>query len=328
MAFSSLGVINWLDKAEMIKAAKEKEENKRESLAFEIAMKYGGSSFAGSGSGKGKSMPTNLATAALMKEYKLTEETLAPILASGDKSAAGRLLNLLEGQKQKYGEDGFDLPDEVVSGIVESAVISQPTTREIDFTEMEKFIGREMDSMYKNLLKSQSTDPGAVFFPEPVFASAPDLEDLNRFEKRAMKSNYSRAKDELTKIDSRLNTIRSMGDDANLTPDQIAERGWLTDRKTSLNSAIKFYDDGTVTPVASLYGTSSIKQLQKNFAKFKDDLIDPELLNATKQNIKVPQSMQQYMIDSLIRSKILREGDVVDIVSENGEIINQITIAP
>ena len=328
MGFSSAGVINWLDKAEMIKAAKEQEENKREALAFEISMKYGNNFLTPSGKNKAGSMPTSTATAALIKEYNLNEDTLAPILATGDKTAAPNLLNILEKQRLKYENQGLTLPEDVVSGIVESAVMTQPTSREIDFTKLEDFIGREMDSLYKDMLKSQSTDPGSVFFPEPAFVSTPDLEDLNRFEKRAMKSNYSRAKDELIKIDSRLNTIRSMGKKGNLTPDQITERGWLTDRKASLNSAIKFYDDGTVTPVASLYGTSSIKQLQKNFARFKDDLIDPELLNATKQNIRVSESMQQYMIDSLIRSKVLREGDVVDIVSENGEIINQITIAP
>ena len=67
MGFSSAGVINWLDKAEMIKAAKEQEENKREALAFEISMKYGNNFLTSSGKNKAGSMPTSTATAALMK---------------------------------------------------------------------------------------------------------------------------------------------------------------------------------------------------------------------------------------------------------------------
>ena len=288
MGFSSAGVINWLDKAEMIKAAKEQEENKREALAFEIAMKYGGGSFAGSGSGKGKSIPTNLATAALMKEYKLTEETLAPILASGDKSAAGRLLNLLEDQKQKYGKDDFDLPDEVVSGIVESAVISQPTTREIDFTEMEKFIGREMDSMYKDLLKSQSTDPGAVCFPEPVFVERPSIEDLDKFEKQAIEGNLSRAQSELDTITIRIAEINSAEKKANLTTDQMTERGWLTDRKIEIENAIESSKNDNVTPLAGLYGTAYTKTLLEFYPRFEGAPINPALINAATQEITVP----------------------------------------
>ena len=124
------------------------------------------------------------------------------------------------------------MPEDVISGIVESAVMTQPTSREIDFTKLEDFIGREMDSLYKDMLKSQSTDPGSVFFPEPAFVERPSIEDLDRFEKQAIESNLSRAQSELDMVKNRIAEFVSLSESGNLTPDQMAENGWLTNRKS------------------------------------------------------------------------------------------------
>ena len=105
MAFSSLGMLNYLDKVDAKAEQKKKEQDTREALAFELAMKYGSSGLArstGTKSGKGSGVGSNTATAALVKTYNLTDETLAPILASGDKTAAPRLLDMLEKQRLKY----------------------------------------------------------------------------------------------------------------------------------------------------------------------------------------------------------------------------------
>ena len=308
MAFSSLGVINWLDKAEMIKAAKEKEESDKEILAFEMQMKYGGNFLAGSGSAKGTSTSTGVATAALMKKYNLDEDTLAPILASGDKTAAPRLLNLLEKQRLKYENQKLTLPDEVVSGIVESAVTTQPTAREIDFDKLENFIGREMDSLYKDMLKSQSVTPGAVFFPEPAFVQRPSIEDLDKFEKQAIEGNLSRAQSELDTITIRITEINSAGKKANLTTDQTTERGWLIDRKIEIENAIKSSENDNVTPLAGLYGTAYTKELLKYYPTFEGAPINPALINAATQEITVP---NRATAQSLRDAGILKTGDIV-----------------
>ena len=104
MAFNPIGALRYLEKVDITRAKEEEEQNAREALAFEIAMKYGTDGLARSTStksGKGGSTSSNTATAALMKNYNLTDETLAPILASGDKTAAPKLLDILE--KQRYG---------------------------------------------------------------------------------------------------------------------------------------------------------------------------------------------------------------------------------
>ena len=308
--FRSRGFNQYIDEAIAQKIREEEKEEKRELLAFEMQMKYGDNflSSSGSGSAKGKSTPTNIATAALMKEYNLTEEALAPILASGDKTAAGRLLNLLEGQRLKYEKEKLTLPNEVISGIVESAVITQPTNREIDFTKVEKFIGREMDSLYKDLLKSQSTDPGAVFFPEPAFVERPSIEDLDKFEKQAIEGNLSRAQSELDLITIRLKEINSAEEKANLTADQITERGWLVDRQIEIDTAIKSSENDNVTPLAGLYGTAYTKALLEFYPRFEGAPINPALVNAATKEITVP---NRATAQSLRDSGILKTGDIV-----------------
>jgi hypothetical protein len=313
------GILNWLDKAEVIKAAKEQEENKREALAFELQVKYGNNFLTSSGKNKAGSMPTSTATAALMKEYNLNEDTLAPILATGDKTAAPNLLNILEKQRLKYENQGLTLPEDVISGIVESAVMTQPTSREIDFTKLEDFIGREMDSLYKDMLKSQSTDPGSVFFPEPAFVERPSIEDLDRFEKQAIESNLSRAQSELDMVKNRIAEFVSLSESGNLTPDQMAENGWLTNRKVEIDSAIKSYGDDNVTPLAGLYGTAYTKTLLEFYPNFKNAPINPALLNAATQEITVPnRAVAQILRDT----GILKTGDIVI----NGQTGNKIRI--
>ena len=316
------GILNYLDKAELIEAAKREEQNRREALAFEISMKYGVDGLAnstGTKSGKSKlgSTSTGVATSALMKTYNLDEDTLAPILATGDKTAAPKLLDILEKQRLKYENQGLTLPEDVVSGIVESAVTTQPTTREIDFTKLENFIGREMDSLYKELLKSQSTDPGAVFFPEPAFVERPSLEDLDRFEKRAIQFNLTRAQNDVDAITIRLNELESISETTNLSEEQIAERGWLTDRKIEVESAMKSYENDNVTPLAGLYGTTYTKTLQGFYPNFESAPLNPALLNAATQEMTVSNRM---VAESLAAAGILKEGDTV-INAETGKKI-------
>jgi len=313
------GILNYLDKVDAAEAVEQEKQNTREALAFELQMKYGDNFLTSSGKNKEGSITTSTATAALMKEYNLNEETLAPILATGDKTAAPKLLSILEDQKQKYGADGFDLPEDVISGIVESAVMTQPTSREIDFTEIEKFIGREMDSLYKDMLKSQSTDPGSVFFPEPAFVERPSLEDLDRFEKRAIAGNLTRAQSELGMVKSKIAEFVSLSESGNLTPDQIAENGWLTNRKVEIEGAIKSYSDDNVTPLAGLYGTAYTKTLQDSYPNFKEAPINPALLNAASQEITVP---NRAVAESLAAAGILKVGDTVI----NGQTGNKIRI--
>ncbi len=310
---SFVGLEEYFAEEDAAKRLAEERMDKKELLALDLAMKYGNNFLTKSGSSKGT--PTGVATAALMKNYNIGKETLAPILATGDSTAASNLLNILEKQRLLFENEGLTLPDEVVSGIVESAVLSQPTASEIDFTEMEKFIGREMDSMYKDLLKSQSS--GAVFFPQPAFVEKPSIEDLDKFEKRAISFNLSRAKDDVDAITIRINELESVSETTNLSQEQIAERGWLMDRKIELENATKSYENDNVMPLAGLYGTTYTKILQDAYPSFKNVPLNPALLNAAAKEITVP---NRAVAESLAAAGILKAGDVV-INSQTGNPI-------
>ena len=311
MGFSSLGMVEYLDSVDAKLEQKRKEEDAREALAFELAMKYGSDGLArstGTKSGKGTGITSNTATAALMKNYGLTDETLAPVLASGDKTAAPRLLDILEKQRLKYENEGLTLPEEVVANILESAVITQPTTEELDIGKLEDFIGREMDSLYKELLKTQSTTPGSVFIPEPAFVEMPSLEDLDRFEKRTLQFNLTRAQDELELLSKMSAEYVSMSESTTLTEEQLAEARWLSTRIGEIEGAVKSFEKDNVTPVAGLYGTSYIKELQKVYPRFETAPLNPALLNVARQEIVVP---NREFAQRLRDAGILKSGDVV-----------------
>ena len=311
MGFSSLGMVEYLDSVDAKLEQKRKEEDAREALAFEIAMKYGSDGLArstGTKSGKGTGITSNTATAALMKNYGLTDETLAPVLASGDRTAAPRLLDILEKQRLKYENEGLTLPEEVVANILESAVITQPTTEELDIGKLEDFIGREMDSLYKELLKTQSTTPGSVFIPEPAFVEMPSLEDLDRFEKRTLQFNLTRAQDELELLSKMSAEYVSMSESTTLTEEQLAEARWLSTRIGEIEGAVKSFEKDNVTPVAGLYGTSYIKELQKVYPRFETAPLNPALLNVARQEIVVP---NREFAQRLRDAGILKSGDVV-----------------
>jgi len=313
------GILNYLEDVDAARAVEKKKQDEREALAFELEMKYGSNFLAPSKKGKDTGTSSRTAVAALMKTYNVSEEALAPILASGDKTAAPRLLNLLEKQRLKYEGEKLILPEDVISGIIEDAVITQSATRDIDFSKLEDFIGREMDSLYKDLLKSQSKDPGAVFFPEPVFVERPSLEDLDRFEKRAIAGNLTRAQDELNMVNNKIAEFNSLNEGGNLTTDQTAELAWLTDRKVEIESAVKSYGDDNVVPIAGLYGTAYTRTLQQLYPKYEDAYLNPALLNASSKDITVP---NRAVAESLAAAGILKVGDVVI----NGQTGNRIRI--
>lgn len=310
MRFSAIGALQYLDTVDAKAKERTERENAREALAFELAMKYGsdGLSSTGTKSGKGGSTSSNTATKALMKTYNLTDETLAPILASGDKTATPKLLDILEKQRLKYENEGLTLPEEVVSNIVESAVITQPNTEQIDVSKLEEFIGREMDSLYKELLKQRLQSSGSVFIPAPAFVEMPSLEDLDRFEKRAIQFNLTRAQDELEILKKRSAELVTMSESATLSEQQLAEQTWVTDRMTEVQGAVKSFEDDNVTPLAGLYGTSYIKELQKSYPKFETAPLNPALLNVARQEIVVP---NRAVAESLVAAGILKQGDIV-----------------
>jgi hypothetical protein len=327
MAFSHLGLQQYLERSDAIKFKREEEESQREALAFELAMKYGNSGLGSGSKTKGGALNSNIAIQRLKKEFNVSDEALAPIIASGDPSGAGRLLSVLETQRLKYENKGLTIPDEDITSILESVVIGAPKSEKLDIERLEKYIGREMDSLYKELLQNQ-TQSSQVYVPQPAFVETPDLEDLDRFEQRAIKNNLARAKAELRIITDRISELTSVQTSSGLSREQESESSWLAIRKSELDSAIKDNKNEDVTGLVSLYGSAYFNQLREFYPNFDKAPLNPALLNAARQNIRVSQENSDSVIFQLIQLGILKAGDVVDVVSQTGEIVDQVTLNP
>jgi len=332
MAFKlrAQGVLDYANYLDQQKALEQARQDKREALSFELMSKYGVGSFAGMNTKSGKASPDavsfSAATKSLQQNYGLGDDVLAPILASGDKTAAPNLLKLLDDQRLKYEEQNLTLPDTVVNQIIEKAVITQPRNQPIDYTEIETYIGREMDSMLKMALDAGTQVPGQVLFQEPAFVETPDLEDLDKFERRAIAFNETRAEEELGAINIRLGEFTDLEIPAG--SDLATERAWLSNRKTQIEQAQSAANKKipSYAPLVALYGSTYTDQLLDSYKTFEDAPLNPALLNASQTPTQVPQSPNNSVLRSLIRAGVFKEGDKVQITDPNGNVIDEITI--
>ena len=131
---------------------------------------------------------------------------------------------------------------------------------------MEEYIGREMDSMYKAILTAQNTKAGEVFVPEAAFVERPPQEDLDRFEKRAVQFNVSRAANEMNVLNKQLATLQELEQSQNLSVQKQAEKAWVTDRLLEVQEAQKAFEQDNLVPIVGLYGTTYFDQLVESLS--------------------------------------------------------------
>ena len=331
MAFSWVGFKNYVDWADEKQAEEQKRMDDKEALIFSIAGKYGvdflngganttlaGASATTEGFNQAAKSSGGVAVKTLQTNYNLSDDVLVPILTSGDKKGPAKLLSALEKQRIKYEELGLQMPESVIGQIVESAVVTQPSGQKINFDKMEEYIGREMDSMYKAIQTAQNTKTGEVFVPEAAFVERPSLEDLDRFEKRAVQFNVSRAAQEMNVLNKQLATLQELEQSGNLSVQKQAEKAWVTDRLLEVQEAQKALEQDNLVPIVGLYGTTYFDQLVEAYPNFQESPLNPALINASKGKIITVPS--RAVAESLARAGILKVGDVVINLETNKKI--------
>lgn len=333
MAFSWIGLKNYVDWADEKYAEELKKQDEKEAMVFGLAAKYGvdflsggdsttlaGASGTTAGFDQTAKSPYGIALKTLQSpnHYGLDDEILAPIIASGDKEGPAKLLNQLEKQRLRYeNELGIQMPQTVVQEIVQSAITTQPVGRKIDFKKIEEYIGREMDDLYKAVLTAQETKAGQVFVPEPSFAERPGPEDIDKFEQRAVKFNITRAAEETRMLQKKVSELQGISETTSLTTQQQLELDWLTSRLVQVQEAIQANQDDNVVPIVGLYGNTYIDQLIEYYPNFKEAPLNPTLLNAAQQQITVP---NRAVAESLAAAGILKQGDTVLNLETNKKI--------
>lgn len=313
MAFSHLGLQQYLERSDAIKIKREEEESQREALAFELAMKYGTFSD-GSTLGTGKSGTSKTSSTMALKvlkspkRYGLSDQALAPIVASGDKTALPRLLKIIEEQDLKYKNDNREMPKEEVNAIIESAVIDQGSTSAVDFDAIEEYIGRPLDDLYKKVIEQSASASGGVYYEKPGYIAKPDLTDLGPIIKSVALTQKEGARSEIILLNKELGKF--LNADGNpregLTDEEKNQASLLTKRLGRVENALENFEDDPLGLVG-LYGNSYAIKLFNNYPEY-DGLLPESLTDPTRQYMSVA---SPEMAIALLMAGIIEEGTIV-----------------
>ena len=323
MAFSWIGLKNYVDWADAKQAEEIKKQDEREALAFSLASKYGvdfmndgaSTTLAGaSGTKAGLSQVSKtgyglaLKTLQAPNRYNLSDDVLAPIIASGDKTAPQKLLNILDEQRKKYQADGRELPLEEINAIIESAVIQQPSAKPIDFDAIEDYIGRPLDDLYKRVLEQSAVTAGGVTFEEPGYLAKPDITSIGPTIKTIAMTQKDGATSEVTLIKRALGSlVDEQGNPREgITEAQRNQAILLTQRLQTVESALKNFNDDPIG-LLNLYGNSYALKLMSQYPEY-DGLLPESLTDPSRQYMAVA---SRSMAKALLQAGIIEEGTLV-----------------
>jgi hypothetical protein len=326
MAFNPIGVVNWLDKADAAQVKKREEEDAREALAFELTMKYGVDGLAKSTGTKSKKLSVEsaeLAEKVLMKKYGISSDVLAPLIAS-DKNAPSKLLTILDGQEAKYGKTGRSIPEARINEILESAIAQQPEDSKVNFEKIEKFIGRPLDSLYRQMLEQAEASSGEVYFSDPevteqpTFISDPEVTEqptfteLGQIPKTIAQWQQAGALREQAILTARVAEIRDM---PAAEQEALGNEGKLiSDRLDLLKEALDKFESNPALLI-QLYGNSYGAKLMEMYPRY-DGYVPETFIDA---RFSYPLVASEEMAVMLLQRGIIAAGTVVRLPS--GELI-------
>jgi hypothetical protein len=246
----------------------------------------------------------------LKKNYNVSDDVLAPLMASKDKTALKRLSEILDEQNKAYQAEKRPFPSDIVNTIIEGAIIEMPDNKPINFAEVEKYIGQELTDLQKQILTQKYETPGSVLFSPVEYSPNPTLQDLEAFEKRVVSNIINRANSDLDPIIQRLSEINQLGQSTALTDTQEKEKDWLSIRMSEIEDAKKSYEDfGNVVPMVKLYGNTYVQDITEQYGIFKDAPINTALRDiAPASPIEVP---NRAVAEALMNNGILKPGDIV-----------------
>ena len=268
-----------------------------------------------------ENMPSQTAMVAALKSkpYNVSDEVLRPVIASKDKTAIPKLFKIIEGQYREYLKNNRPFPDDLINRILEGAIIEMPKNKPINFDEVEKYVGRELTDLQKEILTTRLEKPGSVIFSPVEYVDQPTMQDLDVFEKRVVTNIVNRANSDLDPITQRIAKLNKLSETTTLTDVQNNELDWLSSRKPKIEEAIKSYEKfNNVVPMVELYGNTYVQQITEQYGKFEDAPITDVLRNIAPANpIEV---VNRELAQALMNAEIIKGGDVV-LNLETGRLI-------
>ena len=265
-------------------------QNKREAAIMDIYSKTGGiglkkifgSDFSSSGDQTSTALNENIdsdnitytsskaeSDAKMLKEFGMSDEALARFASSGDPTVFERLLGIVKSQYAKYGSEGLEMPAEVITQIVEkSAIVGPASTGKISIKAIEKYVGRELDDLYKGILEQQDVTGGSVTLFEPTFVEYADQTQIGQLLTMAGKDYKSKADIEL----GILNKIANDIDNEKIErPNSSIIRTNIAQRMAEINEIKKLGEDGQAVRFAQLYGNSFIKDFINRYPNYRKE---------------------------------------------------------
>ena len=265
-------------------------QNKREAAIMDIYSKTGGiglkkifgSDFSSSGDQTSTALNENIdsdnitytsskaeSDAMMLKNFGMSDEALARFASSGDPTVFERLLGIVEKQRVLYESQGLTMPEEIITQIVEQSPIVGPTsTGKINIKAIEKYVGRELDDLYKGILEQQGVTGGSVTLFEPTFVEYADQTQIGQLLTMAGKDYKSKADIEL----GILNKIANDIDNEEIErPNSSIIRTNIAQRMAEINEIKKLGEDGQAVRFAQLYGNSFIKDFINRYPNYRKE---------------------------------------------------------
>tara|TARA_Y100001938_G_scaffold122784_1_gene171502 strand:+ start:1947 stop:2957 length:1011 start_codon:yes stop_codon:yes gene_type:complete len=245
-----------------------------------------------------------------LKRFGMSEEAIARFAASGDPTVFERLLKIVNNQRKLYEGEGLKMPEEIITQIVEESTISGPASSgRINIPAIEKYIGRELDTLYKGVLEQQDVTAGSVTLFEPTFVESVTPSDITsaiNLYSDGMRSKALREKRLLLAEKSRLNKIEQK----NRTEFENTQITLLSTRLARIDEIFKMKVEDQSFAFADLYGNSWIRGFIEENPKYKVKNFPTIYTDA--MNI-YPQVSSDAMGLALLRAGVFEDGTIVQL---------------
>ena len=209
----------------------------------------------------------------LRKDYKISDDVSARLIANGDPTIFKRMYDKAQ-EKAKYYEEelGIKPPESIVSTILEkSAVIPARASGQVDIDKVESYIDREMDSMMKSIIQSESMARGQVILGDTFLRkdmgpkdSAPYVDEAVQYTIMFAQNANRRISDEIEKFRLIAQPASQNQTGRTLTENELMQQDFLIAYQQQLQDALDFYSDNSIggkgNPLRlfQLYGVSGL----------------------------------------------------------------------
>lgn len=324
-----------VEEKRMAREAKEEElREKRKGLALELASKYGTRGFGGS-SAPGVAASASVGAGGnlehfsqvLKTQFGVSDEAISRVAGTAGATGLNQAFDILENTRKRFADLGQTMPEDIVTNLFDSAVLTGAPEDDLDFTALEEYIGGALDSLEKELVRVSRTSTGQAYFPEPSVIEAPRIEDLDRLEQRAINASAQKARMEVSTLNNALNNIQkteSSETDPNTLSELAQTKNWIIDRQARVQDALKSAegDGGNPFGLVNLYGNEFLQQMFEADPRLAGGVISPVFQEAQSASPKRVDSIPQ--LRNLARLGIISVGDKVEILDPTtGEYVLQ-----